>query len=179
MSNKFDTILHPVRMRIVAEISERQVTSRELAAALPDIAQATLYRHIKRLLTGGILRIVREQAVNGAIERTYALVSEQNRISHDEVAEISAEDHIKYFSIFAAGLIDNFARYVRQSDPAQFRDEGMSYNQSIIHLSSEERAALERDLAELLSPILRNGPAPDRKPYTLSSVVIPDKRGDQ
>ncbi len=178
MSNRFDTILHPIRLRIVAEISERQVTSRELAAALPDVAQATLYRHIKRLLDGGILQVVGEQMVNGAKERTYALVSDQNRISDDEVAEISAEEHIKYFSIFSAGLIDSFARYVRQADPSGFRNDGMSYNQSVIYLSKEERAELETAFAALVGPILQRQPAPNRKRYTLSSVVIPDDRGD-
>ena len=63
--DKADLILHPARLRIMGELGGRQMTSRQLAIALPDMAQASLYRHIKALLDGGILEVVSEQAVNG------------------------------------------------------------------------------------------------------------------
>lgn len=179
MNKKTNLILHPVRMRLVSELAERQMTSGQLAAALPDIAQATLYRHIKRLVEGGIFEIVAENVVNGATERTYAIVQGQNRLSPEEVADFSAEDHVKLFSVFAAGLIDSFSRYIQQPDEIDFVADGVSYNRTVVYLNSAEREALSNAFAAALMPMMGNQPAEDRKRYTLASVVIPDERGNR
>jgi hypothetical protein len=78
---KSDLLLHPVRMRLVTELAGRQMTPGQLAAALPDVPQATLYRQINRLLEGGVFEVVAEQVVNGATERTYAVVGGGDRLS--------------------------------------------------------------------------------------------------
>ncbi|MEM8858300.1 MAG: helix-turn-helix domain-containing protein [Chloroflexota bacterium] len=177
--NKAKLIIHPIRMRIVSELGHRQMTTRQLAAALPDIAQATLYRQIKQLLDGGVLAIAKEEVISGQVERTYALISSQNRLTADEIAALSAEEHMQYFSVFAAGLIDGFSRYVQQADPDNFAAEGMSYNQAIIHLTDEERREFQQQLLGIVGKVLSNPPSPDRKKYTLASVVLPDERGDK
>lgn len=177
MNSKIDLILHPVRMRLVAELSERQMTSRQLAAMLPDISQATLYRHIKRLVEGGIFEVVAEQVVNGATERTYAVVAGQNQLKPDEVANLSDAEHIKLFSVFAAGLIDSFTRYVQQPKAVDFLADGVSYNRTVVYLDDSERDALAKAFFEALQPFMSNLPAAARRRYTLASVVIPDERG--
>ena len=177
--NKANLIIHPIRMRIVSELGHRQMTTRQIAAALPDIPQATLYRQIKQLLDGEILHVAKEEAISGQIERTYALVSAQNRLTADEIAQLSADEHIQYFSVFAAGLIDGFSRYVQQANPADFAADGASYNQAIIYLSDEERAAFQHHLLQAVEAVMSNPPSPERKKYTLASVVIPDERGEK
>lgn len=177
MSKKTDLILHPVRMRLVAELSDRQMTSRQLATMLPDIAQATLYRQIKRLVDGGIFEVVAEQVVNGATERTYGIVAGQNRLRPEEVAALSDEEHIKLFSVFAAGLIDSFARYVQQPETVDFVADGVSYNRTVVYLDSSEREKLASAFLQALQPFMNNLPTPERQRYTLASVVIPDERG--
>ncbi|MEM7113585.1 MAG: helix-turn-helix domain-containing protein [Chloroflexota bacterium] len=179
MSKKTDLILHPVRMRLVAELSERQMTSRQLAEMLPDVPQATLYRHIKRLVQGGIFEVVAEQAVNGATERTYAVVAGQNRLHPDEIAALSEEEHVKLFSVFAAGLIDSFARYVQKPEPVNFEEDGVSYNRTVIYLDVTEREALAEAFMGALRPFMGNLPTAERQRYTLASVVIPDERGNR
>lgn len=174
--NKVDLISHPIRMRLVAEMGQRELTTRQLANALPDIAQATLYRQIKKLHDGGMIEVVNEQIVNGATERTYALVGRMVRFTGDEAAELSAEDHSQLFSIFAAGLIDSFTRYVDGQDSAEFISDGLSYNQAVVYLSDEERDSFQRELITIVERVLTQPPAPERKRYTLSSVVIPGER---
>ena len=176
MMKRSDLIMHPVRMRIVLEIGQRQMTTRQLADVLPDVAQATLYRQIKRLHDGGVLRVADDKVVNGAVERSWALVAHDNRLSEDEVAAISAETHIHYFSIFAAGLLDSFTRYVENANPPNFSEDGMSYNQATIYLSDAERNALQEKLNEAIKDILAQPATEERKRYTLASVVIPDER---
>lgn len=173
-STKGELILHPIRMRLVSELGNREMTTRELATALPDIAQATLYRQIKRLQEGGIFHVTDEQMVNGAIERTFGLVANQSRLTAEDVAELSAEEHVQYFSVFAAGLIDSFSRYVQQAKTPLLEPDGASYNQAIIYLSDEEREAFQTQLVTIVGKALTNQPDENRKKYTLASVVIPD-----
>lgn len=66
MSNaRANLLLHPVRLRIVTAAAGRELTAADLAAALPDVPQATLYRHLKRLVDGGMLAVVAENPVRG------------------------------------------------------------------------------------------------------------------
>ncbi|MFK7805570.1 MAG: helix-turn-helix domain-containing protein [Anaerolineae bacterium] len=173
-STKGELILHPIRMRLVSELGNREMTTRELAAALPDIAQATLYRQIKRLQEGGIFHVTNEQVVNGAVERTYGLVANQSRLTAEDVANLSAEEHMQYFSVFAAGLIDSFSRYLEQAETPLLEPDGASYNQAIIYLSDEERVAFQEQLLNIVGKVLTNKADEKRKKYTLASVVIPD-----
>ncbi len=53
-----EMLLHPVRIRIVSEFTGRQRTDRDLADALPDIRQASLYRLVAALVVGGVLEQV-------------------------------------------------------------------------------------------------------------------------
>ncbi len=172
--SKNDLIFHPVRMRLMTEVAGRQMTPGQLAAALPDIPQATLYRHIKRLWEGGILEVVDEQVVNGATERTYAVVSGQERLTDEDLQELTVEEHTRNFTIYAASLIDEFARYAAKADPDALSADGLSYNRAVIYLSAAERAEFQEAVVALLQSAMRNEPTPERKRFTLASVVIPD-----
>ena len=69
-----DLLLHPVRLRVVkAFLGDRALTTAQLAAELSDVPAGSLYRHISRLTKAGVLHVVAERRVRGAVERTYAL----------------------------------------------------------------------------------------------------------
>lgn len=67
-------LMHPVRLRLVQRLALLgTATVQELAAALPDIPRASLYRHLRTLTELGYLTVVEETRVRGTVERTYAL----------------------------------------------------------------------------------------------------------
>ena len=73
-STSASLILHPVRMRDPPSRSDGEsLTAQGLADILPDVARATLYRHSTILVDGGLIEVVGEQRVRGAVERTYTL----------------------------------------------------------------------------------------------------------
>ena len=47
---KTDIILHPVRMRILQNLATRNLTPLQLAEELVNVPQATLYRHLNKLV---------------------------------------------------------------------------------------------------------------------------------
>jgi DNA-binding transcriptional ArsR family regulator len=175
-SPKADLMLHPVRLRIAVELANHPMTPRQIAAALPDVPQASLYRQINTLLEGGLLEVTDETPVNGAVERTYALARGGRGLSPEEMRGISADEHVTYFSTFAASLIDSFQQFISGTDLDTLEKQGMSYNRAVIYLTTQERVEFQQEVVGLLSRYMSQLPAPDRQRFTLASIVIPDER---
>jgi Helix-turn-helix domain len=71
-----DLLLHPVRLRIVqAFLGDRALTTTALREELADIPPTSLYRHVARLVAAGVLMVVAERRVRGAVERRRILAS--------------------------------------------------------------------------------------------------------
>ena len=72
-----DVILHPVRMRIISTLFKRRLTTQQIGRALPEVAQATLYRHLSRLMQAGVVAVVALRPVRGVTEKVYALAEDK------------------------------------------------------------------------------------------------------
>ncbi len=175
MGSKTDLVLHPVRLRIISELAGKQLTPRQIAEALPDVPQASLYRHIGILVENEVLEVVGERIVNGATERSYAITQGGMRLTPDDVSGLSREEHVRIFTIYAGTLIESFAESLKERDPDDALRDGLSYNRVTIHLSDEEVAQFRAELSSIIERVWSNQPAPHRKSYTLASVVIPGK----
>ncbi|MCW4385692.1 helix-turn-helix domain-containing protein [Salinibacterium sp. SYSU T00001] len=168
--NRADAVLHPQRMRIIRTLATTPQTSKELAEALPDIPQASLYRHLTTLLDTGILRVSAERQVRGAVERTYALG--EAIVTGEDVAAASPDDHFRYFSTFVAGLLGEFAQYVEGGDIAPERD-GVGYREHVLQLSHEELLELLGEIRAAIARRADNTPSPERSPRLLATVTLP------
>ena len=172
MVGSADLLLHPVRLRIVqAFLGERALTTTELRAELSDIPSASLYRHVARLVGAGVLQVVAERRVRGALERTYMLRLAAASIGPDEVASMSAEDHRQAFMAFVAGLLGDADRYLQRPDFDPLRD-GASYRLAGLWLDDAEYADLLRDLVRMLHPRLANAPRAGRRRRILATVLL-------
>lgn len=170
--SKPDLILHPIRLRIILALARgRPLTAQELGAALLDVPQATLYRHLNRLHKAGVLSVVEERPVRGAVERVYALREESVDLSPD-LANASREDHMRYFTTFVASLLGEFARYL-QRDTIDLLADGVGYRQVALNLSDEELVQMAAALNAVLLPLLSNPPAPGRRRRILTTILMP------
>jgi DNA-binding transcriptional ArsR family regulator len=95
-----DLILHPVRLRIlVALAGGKGMTPLQIADQLRDIPQASLYRHISRMLKLKVLKVVEERPVRGTMEKVYALNEAAGSLFTSEaLAEMSKDDHMRFFT---------------------------------------------------------------------------------
>jgi len=171
---KTDLIIHPIRLRILTVMVGKEMTTAQLAEALTDVPQATLYRHVKALAKGGVLEVTGEREAHGATERTYRLTQENSRLTAADFRGLTAEDHLRYFNVFAATLIDAFARYVGDADLSRMGVDGASYQNVIVYLSDKERVTLRREFERSIAPVIGNPKTAQRKGYLLASVVIPE-----
>lgn len=172
MVNSADLLLHPVRLRIVqAFLGDRALTTSQLSAELADVSQASLYRHVARLVGAGVLQVVAERRVRGAIERTYVLRLAAASIGPDEVAAMTADDHRQAFMAFVAGLLADADRYLRRGDIDPLRD-GVTYRMAGMWLDDAEYASMLRDLYRVLAPRLANAPKAGRRRRILATVLL-------
>ena len=174
-----DLLLHPVRLRIVqAFLGDRALTTGALAAELTDVPPATLYRHVARLVEAGVLQVVHQEAVRGAIERTYVLRAAAAQISADQIAAMSVDDMRQAFMAFVAGLLGDVDRYLARDDVDPIRDQ-VNFRLGGLWLDDQEFATLLRDLMRVFQPALANPPRPGRKRRIVATVLLPGDEADE
>ncbi|KTD86357.1 hypothetical protein [Paenibacillus etheri] len=61
---------------------------------LEDIPQATMYRHLNKLLKARILHVVEENKIRGTVEKVYYLANGGEDISPADVTEQSSDEHM-------------------------------------------------------------------------------------
>lgn len=168
-----DLILHPVRMRVIQLLgSGKSHTAQQLAEALPDVPPATLYRHLSKLLQGGILEVVSQRQVRGTQEKTYALKAEAALLGPEEFANASREDQMRYFASFLATLMGDYGRYLQREtlDPVA---DGLGYRTVPLNLSDTEFHQMLTALQGALRPYVGLPISPERTVRHFSTVLIP------
>lgn len=175
MTLRRDLLLHPVRLRIVQALVGNPMRPLELMEQLGDVPQASLYRHINQLETGGLLQIVDERRVRGGVERTYAVVEDAVQLGEDDLDGLTREDHLTYFSTFVGAMVTDFAAYLESSQLDLVAD-GVGYRQIPLWLNDSEFDELTEDIREVLAGRIGNEPQPGRRRRLLTTIVMPDVR---
>ena len=165
-----DAILHPVRMRIISTLFGRHLTTQQIGAALPEVAQATLYRHLSRLVQANIVSIVAQRPVRGVLEKVYALAEDSVQL---DPRGMGREDWERGFAAFTASLLGQFMAYLRQ-EGADPMSDGVSFRTGALHLSDAEVAQLRAGLQAAVVPFSEYPPSPERRRRLLSTVLMPD-----
>lgn len=169
-----DVVMHPVRLRIIQQLGAREVTTADLRAALPDIPQATLYRHVAALVDADILSVVDERRIRGAVERTFALGERMAHVDHDELRDMGARELQQAFLTFLAHLGETFDRASATGDP-EFRDY-LGFGEVQLHVTTRDLAVIQAGLGELLAPYLTDQGG-GRRTVTLATALIPGDAG--
>jgi helix-turn-helix protein len=172
-----ELLLHPVRLRIVkAFLGDRALTTRQLAAELDDVPAGSVYRHVARLTKAGVLQVVAERRVRGAVERTYTLRLFAARIGPGEATAMSAEEHAAAFTAYVAGMLADADRYLA-SGPVDPVRGGADYRVGALWLTDAEFAEFMRDLAAVVQPRLANAPRKGRTRRMVYTVFLPAPEG--
>lgn len=170
-------------MRVILALAGRgPMAASELLERMPDVPQATLYRHLNALRQGGIVAVADEphaageRRTRGAVERRFALQPGAASLSPADLANATPDDHLRWFASFVAGLVGAFGRYVASGVPDLVRD-GVGYREVILHLSDAELASMSAALNAALMPFVANQPASGRTARLLATILLPADRG--
>lgn len=177
---KADILLHPVRMKILQTLASgrRKKTVQQIAGKLPEVPQATLYRHLKKLLDANFIEVVEENQVRGTIEKVYALPEQREVLSREEVLKAGPEEHLNYFIRFLSNVLMDFEAYISQPD-YDFEKDMASFRSATLYASDEEYSEFIRKYVDLITPLLQNEEAPNRKKRTLTNILTTHKTNEE
>ena len=165
-------MLHPVRIRIVMALAGRQLSPAELVEELGDVPQATLYRHLNRLVQADILEVVSERKVRNATERIYTLKSGAAFAGLAEAGGYARDAHLRYFVSYLLSLLGDYARFMQTARlPQDLRRSG--FQKFPLNLSPDEFQQLTQQLNEVLRPYLTQAPGGKRQRQLLALVTMP------
>lgn len=168
--SKAELIIHPVRIRIIRALLYGPQTTQELADQLTDVPKSSLYRHIRLLLEGELIDVAETRLVQGIQEKLYQL-AQLPRLSRQDMAEIPAEDHLRYFTTFMAILLQGFADYLAAKP--DFEKDIVGYSEVAVWATAEEFQKFSDKMNAALMPLLRHEKQPGRSQYNLATVVFP------
>ncbi|MET7821873.1 helix-turn-helix domain-containing protein [Micromonospora zamorensis] len=167
-----DLALHPVRIRILRAVAGTRLTTQALIELLPDVPQATMYRQLVILAKAGLLEVVEERKIRGAVERVYALPAQGATLDPTSLATATPEDHARYFTAFVSSLLSEFSRYLAR-EGIDFVADGVGYQQLVLHLTDAELGEFSAGLNALVGPLLANKPGNGRTSRLLATVLLP------
>jgi DNA-binding transcriptional ArsR family regulator len=160
-------------MRIIQTlVTKKELSTQEISQYLPDVPQATLYRHLHTLVHAHIIKTVHELKKRGTMERIYALNNSGSIITKDDLNLIHREEHFQYFFSFLMNLLTDYDAYLKR-DHIQMEKDGVSYRQAHLFLSDEELQGLMQSISELIVKHIDNTPTQERTLRSISHIVIP------
>ncbi|TDL32786.1 ArsR family transcriptional regulator [Jeotgalibacillus sp. S-D1] len=173
-NEKIDLILHPIRLRIIQQLSKGPATVNQLKEWIADIPQATLYRHLNILKKDQLIYVVEEKKIRGAMERTFALEKEKPILSPQELTQMSGEEHLKILMTFLSNVTGQAKSYLL-SNPDLSKDP-FGYSQLDLHLTHTELEEINKGMNELLSKFISNKPSDQNQKVTLIQMLLPEPK---
>lgn len=166
-------ILNPVRMRIIqALIKNKNMTVQQIAQDLPDIPQATLYRHLNKLLKVKAIVVIQENKIRGVLERVYALGTNPYEAIAKDASNKGNEEYLNLFYNYLMVLLGDFESYIR-TDGADMERDGVSFRSAAIYASHEEYSEFLKDLRNAFMKVIDNKPTPERRLRKVSTIIMP------
>jgi DNA-binding transcriptional ArsR family regulator len=169
-----ELLLHPVRLRIIqALLDGHPLTTSQLKARLPEVSPATTYRQVAILVQAGVLDIVSERRIRGAVERSYQLVQSATEIDPEAIAAMNPDDHRHLFSAFIAGLLADFDRYLDGNPNPDPRADQVTYRQTALWATNEEAKELVAEIQRVVEARQNAEPKKGRTRRLISLISLP------
>src|SRR5262245_61748441 len=152
--SRADLLLHPIRLRIAQVLSGGgHLTAQQIARALPEASQASLYRHLSLLTEGKVVAVVAERQVphRNLVEKVYALDLQAATLHTEDARNASKEDHRRYFTLFLLMLLADFDRYLEHTDRVDTLFDEVEYRHNTLYLSDEEARRLLAEVNAILA----------------------------
>ena len=174
MSNKvIENLTNPTRVRIFFEIhGKERLTTKNLLDTFPEIAQPTMYRHLKAMLDDGMLKVVDERKVRGAVEKTYAINLDFGADIERIITENDGEGYLQLFTQYIMGIVAEFTEYSK-SENINIVEDLSGFSVAPMYVTNEELVEALTKISEIIMPLLQNKPTEGRKLrnfYTITTL---------
>ena len=168
VQTRADLILHPVRVQIVAALSLREATPKQLAERLGEVAVSSLYRHLNLLLEGDIVEVAKREQVGSVEEKSYRLKASDEFTAAD-MASWTLQEYESYFTAAVLSIIGSMKRYMRlEPDLATVKREAIWRGQTLSVSEAEWQDALTEIQGVLDRLEAKGSDAKTREVYLIS-----------
>lgn len=157
-------------------LGNEQLTTQEISDRLPDVPTSSIYRHLRLLLQGELVGIADTRLVNGIQEKVYKLLQPPS-LAPGDVALLTAEEHIQYFTTYALLLIEGFHEYVSQTQRERGNIDMVAdragYREVIFYATPQELDVALAALNQALLPLLQLEAGRGRRQYKFATILHP------
>ena len=167
-----ELVIHPVRLRILQSLESEPLTTQEIADRLPDVPKSSLYRHLRLLLESEFVGVAEIRLVQGIQEKVYQL-SRPARLGPDDITGLSADDHLRYFTIYLMTLLRGFSVYLAQTAVIDFVADRAGYSEVSFWASRQELDLFSATINEALLPLIENEPDQGRQRHKIAVITYP------
>ncbi|MCX7773985.1 MAG: helix-turn-helix domain-containing protein [Clostridia bacterium] len=169
----FESMIHPIRIKIIQEILKKEnATVRDIAEAVSDVPQASLYRHINKLLNENIIEVVAENKVRGTLEKVYKIRTDPYEEINKAVQSNDPKQLLNLYYNFTMNLLSDFENYLKK-DKIDLAKDGVGFRTYPIYLSEEEFVEVMTQFGQALQKHLDNKPDGNRKLRKISTIITP------
>jgi len=133
-------------MRVVLVLGTDDLTTKQIHERLPDVAQASLYRAVSRLVDAGIITIVERHPRGGAMERVYRVAV----TPEDATASTTPKEFVAAADTLARSLSIDAARHV---GAGEWTPASAGLLRENVHLTREQFELLRRELVEFVGAL--------------------------
>lgn len=163
---------HPVRLRILLLLAGSEQTPGAIVAALNDVPASSVYRHLHMLQDAGLLEVVAERRVRGAVEKTLRVIPGGAHLDEAEMAQMQPDDYRRLFLVLFTQLFSEFDRYLHQPSIDFVRDL-VGLRTAVFYASDQEWLAALQAINAALLPLINQQPGADRKRRRLATITLP------
>jgi len=172
-----ECLTNPAKLNLILQVlSEGESTAKSLAEKNKNIPQATLYRHLKKMVSDGILKVVEERPVRNVMEKVYSMAIDFNADFDKVVEENDGEAYLALFQQFAIGLLNEFGAYCARDD-VDILNDGSGFRVRSFHATYDELKELSSNIWKLVDPYTMLEATPDRKTRSISVIFAPQTDG--
>jgi len=171
----FSSLGDPINTKIIMEIQKKgQATATQLMIKYDEIPQATLYRHLKKMLSDGILKVIEENSIRGTVEKVYALGFD---IEEDIKKGLEANDGGLYLQLatqYMLGVLREFQEYT-DKDNINIVKDGSGFSVTPVYATVEELTEALLKINKIISRLETNSPDGKRQLHSLCLITTPPK----
>lgn len=170
--SKAELIIHPVRLRVLQVLVRGPATTQMISEELPEVPVSSLYRHLRLLLEGALIVVSKTRLVHGIEEKVYQL-AQAPRLLPEDLAELSVEEHLRYFTVYVVTLLEGFERYLESSTNIDYLADRTGYTEVDLWATTEELDGISESINQTILPLLGNKPSKDSRLHKLAIITYP------
>lgn len=176
-----EVMVHPVSSKLFMEVYIRkEATAADLASALPDIPQATLYRQLGKMVEKGVLKIVDQRKKRALYEKVYAVSMDFNPDLDELLKQNRGDVYTALFFQFMMVFYGEFQAYAKRPG-IDIANDGSGFSMGPIIATNEELNQTMMEIGALIERLRNNALAPGsgRRMHTIGLIVSPPKDIEQ